>query len=164
MDLPTVGGNWQVQLDEQDYSHRLSQLDTSGSALAFIGTPVENQDVSARVRLDSFGASQQGAWFGLLARYVDARNHYYVTARSNGQIQIRKQVNGVITVLATASFTPVAGQYYDVRFLVIKDQLQVFIDRARVASVHDDDLTRGRYGFATYRAAASWENFWVSQP
>jgi hypothetical protein len=70
------------------YSHRLSQLDTSGSALAFIGTPVENQDVSARVRLDSFAASQQGAWFGLFARYVDPRNHYYVTVRSNGQLGI----------------------------------------------------------------------------
>ena len=31
------------------------------------------------MRLDQFGAAPQSAWFGLLARYVDARNFYYVT-------------------------------------------------------------------------------------
>jgi hypothetical protein len=57
-------------------------------------------------------------WFGLLARYIDARNHYYVTVRSTGQVQIRKIVNGVNTVLGTANFTAVPGRYNDVRFSV----------------------------------------------
>jgi len=113
---------------------------------------------------DAFAASQQGAWFGLLARYVDERNHYYVTVRSTGQVQIRKIVNGVITVLGTANFTAVPGRYYDVRFLVINDQLQLFVDRALVASAHDGDIATGQYGLATYRAAARWESISVRQP
>jgi hypothetical protein len=36
-------------------------------------------------------------------------------------------------VLGTANFTTVQGDY-DVRFLVINDQLQLFVDRALVAS------------------------------
>jgi len=99
-----------------------------------------------------------------LARYVDARNHYYVTVRSTGQIQIRKIVNGVITILGTANFTAVTGQYYDVRFLVINDQLQLYVDRVLTVTAHDRDIAKGQYGIATYRAAANWDAFSVSQP
>ena len=53
----------------------LIQRDRTASALAFGGTPVENQEVIGLVRFDAFGNFTQ-AWFGLLARYVDARNYY----------------------------------------------------------------------------------------
>ena len=120
--------------------------------------------ITLRGSVDAFAASQQGAWFGLLARYVDANNHYYVTVRSTGQVQIRKVVNGVITVLGTASFSAVPGRYYDVRFLLINDQLQLYVDGALVATAHDGAIAGGKYGLATYRAAARWENFAVLQP
>ena len=110
--LDELSGDWQVMEvsdDEESYNDGLAQRDTSGNAVAIIGTPVPNQDINARMRVDAFAASQQGAWFGLLARYIDARNHYYVTVRSTGQVQIRKIVNGVITVLGTANFTAGAG-------------------------------------------------------
>jgi hypothetical protein len=165
VDLTTAGGQWEVAFDsEESYSQGLKQLDTTGDARAYTGTPVANQDITARVRLDGFGTSSQGAWFGLLARYVDPRNHYYVTARSTGQIQIRKIVNGVITVLASASFTPVAGQVNDLRFRVIGDQLQLFVNGELKASAHAGDIASGQYGLATYRTAATWEMLSVSQP
>jgi hypothetical protein len=164
MDLTTLGGDWQVRTDDEGYTHELSQLDMSGDARAYTGTPVANQEIRARVRLDGFGASQQGAWFGFLARYVDTRTHYYVTVRSNGLIQIRKIVNGAVTVLASAAFVPVIRQYYDFQFRVINDQLQLFVDRRLVASAHDGAIARGQYGLATYRAAASWEHLTVLQP
>ncbi|HEY5760148.1 MAG TPA: hypothetical protein VIU34_30205 [Steroidobacter sp.] len=165
--LNELSGVWEVTetCDEEScWLNGLSQRDTSGNAVAVIGTPIPNQEINARVRLDSFATSQQGAWFGLLARYVDARNHYYVTVRSTGQIQIRKIVNGVITILGTANFTAVPGRYYDLQFLVINDQLHLYVDRALVATAHDRDIARGQYGIATYRAAANWDAFWVMQP
>ena len=170
VDLTTIGGNWQVPWHELEdpedtsYPLYLQQLDMSGDARAYTGTPVENVDMTAHVRLDAFGASPQNAWFGLMARYVDPSNFYYVTVRSTGQIQIRKVVHGVVTVLASANFTPVPLQYYDLQFRVINDQLQVFVDRTLVASAHDDDIARGQYGLATYRTAATWESFSVKQP
>jgi hypothetical protein len=160
----TSGGDWQVRRDEQGFLQGLGQLDTSGSARAFIGTPVANQEIAARVRLDDFAASQQGAWFGLLARYVDANNHYYVTARSSGQIQIRKIINGVVTVLASSNFTAAPGVYHDLRLRVINDQLQLFVDDALVAGAHDTAIATGQYGMETYRAAATWETFGATQP
>jgi hypothetical protein len=100
----------------------------------------------------------------LIARYVDANNFYCVTMRSTGQVQIRKRVNGVNTVLASANFTAAIGQYYDGRFLVINDQLQLYVDYALVAAAHDRDIASGKYGLATYRAAANWDSFAVLQP
>jgi hypothetical protein len=167
IDMDVLSGTWEVRTDndpENESQTGLWQDDTSGSAVAVIGIPVPNQDVNARMKLISFGTSQQGAWFGLLARYVDSRNHYYATVRSTGQIQIRKIVNGVVTVLATSAFTAVPDQYYDVRFLVINDQLHLYVDNVLVASAHDSALTIGRYGIATYRTAANWDTFWVLQP
>ena len=165
--LDVLSGDWAV-LDDGDPENSsltgLWQLDTSGSAVAVIGVPVPNQDINARMKLTSYAASQQGAWFGLIARYVDARNHYYVTVRSTGQIQIRKIVNGVITVLSTSNFTAVPNRYYDVQFLVINDQLHLYVDQVLVGSAHDRDLTSGRYGIATYRAAANWDTLQVLQP
>ena len=165
--LDEISGDWhvnEVSDGEESYLDGLEQSDSSGNAVAIIGTPVPNQDLNARMRLDAFAASQQGAWFGLLARYIDARNHYYVTVRSTGQVQIRKIVNGVITVLGTANFTAVPGRYYDVRFLVINDQLQLYVDYTLVATAHDRAIASGKYGLATYRAAARWDSFWVLQP
>ena len=165
--LDELSGDWnviEVSDSEESYLDGLAQTDTSGNAVAIIGTPVPNQDLYARMRVDAFAASQQGAWFGLLARYIDARNHYYVTVRSTGQVQIRKIVDGVITVLGTANFTPVLRRYYDVRFLVINDQLQLYVDGTLVATAHDRAIASGKYGLATYRAAARWETFTVWQP
>ena len=73
-------------------------------------------------------------------------------------------MNGVITVLATTNFTAVPGQYYDMQFLVINDQLQLYVDRTLVVTAHDRDIAKGQYGIATYRAAANWDTFWVMQP
>jgi hypothetical protein len=165
--MEQIGGTWSIDEEgdeEVQWLTGLAQSDTSGSAVAIIGTPVPNQEIHTSMRLDGYASSPQGAWFGLLARYVDARNHYYVTVRSSGHIQIRKMVNGVITVLSSASFTAVPGQHYDVRFLVIEDQLQLFVDDALVASAHDSDIAIGKYGVASYRAAANWAWFLVTQP
>ena len=165
--LDELSGDWQVievSDGEESYLDGLAQRDSSGNAVAIIGTPVPNQDVNARMRLDAFAASQQGAWFGLLARYIDARNHYYVTVRSTGQVQIRKIVNGVITVLGTANFTAVPGRYYDVRFLVINDQLQLYVDGTLVATAHDRAIAQWEVWAGDVSGGGAVETFWVMQP
>ena len=162
--MTEVGGDWQVQQDASGDPVALSQTDASGSALAFTGTPVENQEIISFARLDSYGSSRTGAWFGFLARYVDARNHYYVTVRGTNQIDIRKMVNGVITVLASSTYTAPPGVYREYRLRVINDQLQLFVNGALVASAHDRDIARGRYGLATYRTQATWQSIRVTQP
>jgi hypothetical protein len=74
--MDVLSGDWAVQDDgaaEEPQFTGLWQRDVSGNAVAVIGVPVPNQDINARMKLTSYAVSQQGAWFGLLARYVDAR-------------------------------------------------------------------------------------------
>ena len=158
------GGNWQVQQGEEGEAIAVSQLDVGGYALATLGTPVESQDITSAVRLDAFGGSDQAAWFGLLARYVDASTYYYAVIRNSNQILIRKKVNGVITTLASASITAAPGQSYYLRFRVIGDVLQVFNNNVLLASAHDSEIKSGKYGIGMYRAAARWWSFRVEQP
>jgi hypothetical protein len=99
-----------------------------------------------------------------VARYVDAHNFYYVTVRRTGQIDIRKQVDGVISVLTSANFVPVQGTYIDLQFRVINDQLQVFVNGQVYLSARDGAIARGQYGLATYRTAVTVETMFAMQP
>jgi hypothetical protein len=103
-------------------------------------------------------------WFGLLARYVDARNYYYLSVRGSNSLQIRKVVNGVTTVLAGKSFTVAPGQLRTYELRALGNELHAFVDGVRIVTALDSDLPSGRYGIATYRTAASFATFSVTQP
>jgi hypothetical protein len=152
------GGAWEeIQFDG------LKQRDTTGSASATMGVPVRDQDVGATVRLDSFGSANPVSSFSVLARYVDAGTYYSLSVRSSGQIQIRKTVNGVTTVLKAASFTPGADfRRYDLR--VVGHELHAYVDYALVAVANDADIAEGIFGLASYRTATTTLRFHVRQP
>ena len=158
-----LGGRWELVSDGFGGFAGLAQVDVNASALAFGGTPVENQEVIGVVRFDAFGSSQQ-AWFGLLARYVDARNHYSLTVGRTNLLQIRKQVNGVSTVLASVAFTAVPRQFHEYRLRVVGDQLHAYVDGELVAWARDGDIARGKFGIGTYRARAMWQAANAIQP
>jgi hypothetical protein len=163
-DFAQSGGHWQQMQDAQQNNTGFAQLDPKVYALAYIGVPIENQQVDATLRLDSFDSSVTSGWIGLLARYQDPQNFYYVAIRSKNQIQIRKVVNGVTTILAAAPFTAQPGVYHDFSFSVINDQLHLLVDGALVAAAHDGSFTSGQYGMGTYRATATWKSLSVTQP
>jgi hypothetical protein len=152
------GGAWEeIQFDG------LKQRDTSGSASAVMGVPVSDQDVGATVRLDSFGSGNPVSSFSVLARYVDAGTYYSLSVRSSGQIQIRKTVGGVTTVLKATSFTPGADfRRYDLR--VVGHELHAYVDYGLVAVASDGDIAQGIFGLANYRTATTTMRFHVTQP
>jgi hypothetical protein len=159
-----VGGQWQEQKDAQNHNAGFAQLDSTVYALASTGVPLENQQIDAIVRLDSFNSSTTSGWVGLLARYQDPQNYYYVAIRSKNQIQIRKVVNGVTTILAAAPFTAQPGVDHHFVFSTINDQLHLVVDGVLLAAAHDDTFISGQYGMGTYRATATWKTFSVMQP
>jgi hypothetical protein len=158
-----IGGNW-TPSEEPDGSLVASQTDRGGDARAFYGTPIDDQRIEVALRLDAFGSSTSGAWIGVLARWVDARNFYYLTLRSTGRLEIRKQVNGVITTLKSVPFTTTPGRFYQLRFEVLGNELHAFVDDRYVAGAIDNDIAQGQYGVGSYRGAFSYKRFYVAQP
>jgi len=158
------GGNWTI-VEQSGYPDiAFGQTSTEGNARAWIGTPVGDQVVDATTKLVSYGSSSQGAWFGLLARWVDARTHYYMSVRSTGRLEIRRALNGTVTVLKSVPFTATPGRYYDFRFSVIGNELHAYVDNVFVAGAIDNSITQGQYGLGTYRAAATFQDFYALQP
>jgi len=100
----------------------------------------------------------------LLARWVDARTHYYMSVRSTGRLEIRRVLNGTVTVLKSVPFTATPGRYYDFRFSVIGNELHAYVDNVFVAGAIDNSITQGQYGLGTYRAAATFQDFYALQP
>ncbi len=135
-----IGGTW---IEPSAGGQHLKQTDTDGLALAIAGVPVTDQRVVASMRLDSYGSTQSAPWFGLLARYVDARNYYYLSVRGSNTLQIRKIVNGITTVLASKSFTVAPGQLRSYELRVLGNELHAFFNGERIATAVDSDLPSG---------------------
>jgi hypothetical protein len=158
-----IGGDWQYIEPSPDILEGYQQRDPGRSAFAFIGTPVRNQEIDVSVRVDAV-SSPTGAWVGLLGRYVDARTYYYATVGNNHRAEIRKSVNGVVTLLAATSRAVDLSQFNTMRFRLVDEQLQLFLNDERVLSVYDGDIAEGAHGLATNRSAATWQYMKVEQP
>jgi hypothetical protein len=156
------GGTW----DYLDWN----QEDTSGQAIAVNGlVALSDQSIVTDFTLGSFATTNPVAWVGAIARYRDAQNYYYASLRSSNQVQIRKVVNGVTTVLKAVNFTVTPGQSYRLMFDVLGNELTASIGRpgelpTPVARAIDNDIPTGKFGVGTYRASADFTTLSVAQP
>jgi hypothetical protein len=160
--MTKVGGTWANQYARGDYTG-ISQQNPRGDALAHIGVPIENQAMYVYLRVDSFNSSTTGGWIGLLARYQDPKNYYYAAIRSNNQVQIRKVVNGVVTVLAAAPLAVVPGRAYALGLSVVRDEIRLTVDGVELRA-DDDSFSSGQYGIGTHSATATFNTVFVSEP
>lgn len=167
--LEVSNGEWS---EGSGFGELLRQTDFTSPqvALGLGRAPIDDVDVDADLRVDRYGSANPVSWAGLLARYVDSRNYYYLSARSSNQVQLRKVVNGVTTVLAAKSFPAPVGESRRFRLRVVGNELYAcvfnpeFATYQLLATAIDDDLPSGQFGVATYRAAASWSFIEVRQP
>ena len=88
---------------------------------------------------------------GLVARYQGAgdKNYYLgrITRTSIGFVaQVLKNVNGVVTVLATKTVLSSTGKA-SLRFVVTGSNLRLFVNNVPVADVLDNSLATGSVGF-----------------
>jgi hypothetical protein len=154
----TRGGNWSIPAQGAP----ISQQSNRSEAFAVIGEPATDQMVRTVTRVDAFNGS--AAWVGVVARYVNHLNFYHLTLRSNNRVQIRKQVNGVVTVLNDRTVTVTPGRYYDLRLVVVGDRVRAYVDGVLQVETRDSSLASGRAGLATYQATGSYLSFQARQP
>jgi pectate lyase len=109
-------------------------------------------------------ASGTERWFGVIARYVDVSNYYYVTLRTNNTISLRRLVNGAIQELDSAPLTVTAGSTYRIRLDAIGNSLRVWVNGKHLLEATDSTFAQGKYGLATYKASAQFDDFIAAQP
>ncbi|HLA70224.1 MAG TPA: hypothetical protein VK624_01860 [Steroidobacteraceae bacterium] len=156
-DRETLGGNWSIG------SRQFSQGSTAGDARLTSGVPSEDQVVQASITVNSF-ASSGSPWVGLIARYQDGGNYYYVTARKTNELSLRKLTDGAISVLGTVPLTVSPNAPFVLRLEAIQDRLRVYVNDVLRIERSGADIVTGKVGVVTYRAAASFDQYSAVEP
>jgi len=140
------------------HTHVYRQSSLTGDAVAVNSADLKATLITADVRATAFDGT--GRWVGLMARYIDENNLYYLTIRNNNTLSIRKKVKGVITDLQTYSQPMELGRNYRVSFEVVGNRLTYYLNGERIFDEYDADfsLPHGRAGVRTFRATADFDN------
>lgn len=155
---PFGSTQWSVVASGNSRVYR--QSNTTGDARAILDEPVTaNQSIEADVKLNSFGST---SWAGLITRYTDPSNFYYLMIWNNQTVQIRRMVNGVFEPVAVAPFNPVAGRTYRLRLESVGTSLRGYVDGQLMVQGRDTSLASGRAGLTMWKTAAEYDNVIVS--
>lgn len=158
---PLAGSSFSVATAGTSRVYRQSST-TSNAASLWSNTSRTNQAIEADIKPTAYASSVGDKWFGLLARYSDAGNYYYVTLRNNNTVLLRRMVNGTFTTLASATLPVTLNRNYRVRLEAIGAHLRVFVDNQLLASAADEALTQGLAGVMMYKMLADYDNVVVS--
>jgi hypothetical protein len=157
------GGTWtDVNNSAEPLARR--QTDKTSLARSLTGVPeTDDQIIETVARINSLPPSGD-RWVGVIARYRDDANHYYVSLGVNSGLQIRRVAGGTVTVLASVPYAAHGNVNYRLRVEAVGDQLRAYVDDVFMAEAHDATFGTGRFGVATNLAAASFYELSASQP
>ncbi|GBF76045.1 hypothetical protein PA598K_04485 [Paenibacillus sp. 598K] len=157
----TTGGPWQAGGTEQVYRSTLA----NGLHLAtYAGSGWSDYFVKAAVRIDSVGSGATPS-AGLLGRYQDANNMYYLRYNwTTQQLQLLKLVNGNNYVLRSVDQTIASGSWHTFGLRFEGTTITAYLDGAKRFSLVDSSLATGGVGLRAYNAAASFDDVLVQTP
>jgi hypothetical protein len=137
------------------------QSSVAGNSTALWQSPVTNdQAIQADIIPRAFDGTDR--WFGLVTRYSNINNYYYVTARSTGSIQLRRLLAGAITTLGSAALPVAIGRTHRIRLEAVGDHIRVLVNDRPVIRVRDSSFTGGVPGLITFKARADFDNVVVN--
>jgi len=131
---------------------------TTQAASIYQSADWDRQSIQADVTPRSYAPTPGDRWFGLMVRYIDANNYYYITVRNSNTIQLKRIVNAVVTTLASAPLAFALDRSYGLRLEAHGERLRVFVEGRLLLSADDNALTRGRPGINMYRTRADYDN------
>jgi len=142
-------------------NHVFRQSSVVGDARAILDNAWTHQAIEADIKATEFSGNDR--WFGLVTRYRDAQNFFYVTLRSSGTVQLRRMRNGAVTERARAPLTVTTNRNYHVRLESIGHTHRVFVDGKLLLDVDvAGTVESGASGIAMYRTRADVDNVVVS--
>jgi hypothetical protein len=137
------------------------QTSTAGEAGAvFDAADWTHQAIQAEVKPTAINGSNR--WVGLATRRTDASNYYYVTLRSSGVIELKRNVGGVFGTLDRANLPWALNRIYRLRLESVGTLHRVYVNGELALEARDGALTRGRAALLSYRVAADYDNVIVS--
>jgi hypothetical protein len=139
----------------------LAQSSNAGLAIATLNDTdwTDYQKVQADITPSFSGA---GSWVGLVARYIDANNYYYVAIRAEQTYGIYKRVNGVDTLLYESYFYNTMTPTFRATLAVDGNRISVDFGFQQGPTITDNSLTHGRGGVATWLARADFDDVHVA--
>jgi hypothetical protein len=158
---PLPGSSFSVATTTASRVYRQASPASNAAAL-WNNTDRTNQSIEADIKPTAFASSTGDKWFGLVARYIDAANYYYVTIRNNNTLLLRRMVNETFTTLASANLTVTLNRSYRVRLETIGTRLRVYVDNQLLAEASDSALDHGQAGVMMYKTQADFDNVVVS--
>jgi hypothetical protein len=142
-------------------SHVLRQTSTAQPAITVLaGSRMDSQSVQAELRPISFESGDR--WVGLVTRYTDPSNYYYVALRSGGYLTLRRLQGGRHVTLANRVLPVSTGGRYRLRLESIGSHHRVYVNDRRLVDVHDAGLGAGRAGVVTWGASTDVDNVIVT--
>jgi hypothetical protein len=162
----TPTGSWIAPVFDDlggGYSFGLRQTSLAGDARIAVGVPTDDQVVQLTAIPRSFAAGND-RWFGVMTRFVDASNYYYLTVRNSNTVSLRKLTNGVITVLATAPLSVFTDTSYALRLEAIGSQLRGYVNGRLMVEATDATHARGKGGAVMYKTSADLIDYRAYQP
>lgn len=150
-------GNWEVVATEEGQAY--AQLDTSSSDESWaVGGNINWTDISFDVRFRFTDESSiEDAIVMLGVRFQDKDNYYFIEYGGDGDLKIRKRVDGSTPELSSEDLdaAAVAGEWIDVNFTARGDSLEARVDGQLIGSaVLDTDLDSGGIALGVRENAA----------
>lgn len=161
-------GNWAVVATEEGQAY--AQLDTSSSDESWsVGGSIEWTDVELSLRFrftESDSIEDAIALIGV--RFRDKDNYYYIEYGGDGELKLRKRVDGSEPDLSSVDLerTAVAGEWIALSFTARGSTLEARVDGELVgSSVVDADLTSGGIALGVREnAAVEFDDVQVTVP
>jgi hypothetical protein len=159
--VTTPGSTFAVATNGTSRFYR--QINTTANATAlWQTTPNNDQSIQADITPRAFNGADR--WFGLVTRYTDVNNYYYVTARSGGGIQLKRMLGGTFTTLGTAALPVAIGATNRIRLESVGDHIRVLVNNRPVIRVRDSGISGGgQPGIMMYRTQADYDNVVVNE-
>lgn len=158
--IPLVQPIWTVV--NEGGNHIYQQTNTVAGATALLDLQdLTDCTVEVKARLDV--AATPIALMAVLARHRDPLNYYVFQFNSNGTVTIKKRIGSPVVQLGVAEPVPFSiGVWYNMKFEVIGDQLNGYIDDQLVISRTDTSHAHGGVGINTVRAGASFDDIVIT--
>ncbi|MES2697695.1 MAG: glycosyl hydrolase family 28-related protein [Verrucomicrobiota bacterium] len=153
------GGTWAVVVSGTQ-AYRQS-VHTTGAVRSTLDATAgwKTQVVEADVKLNSVDGANR--FFGLVARHNGPNDYYYFVLRTDNTIELKKNVGGTATTIASGAFTVTIGTWYSLKLEAIGTTLRAYIDGQLKLQGTDSQFTSGKAGMVTFRTSVDFDDVYV---